>query len=136
MAHRVSLGFLGVVLQVIVVEAKRGGGGGGSKGSKKGIIIGGGRIGGLAVGILAGMLPSLEKLSSLTIQRSGLAFLVWMTLYWLKHLRRSNVNQVCTNAVSKDHDFERYPVGGYPTQDPPGYVSRSTFRGSWSFFTH
>ena len=34
-ARRVTLGFLGVVLQVIAVEAKRGGGGGGSKSKGK-----------------------------------------------------------------------------------------------------
>jgi len=61
--RHVSLGFLGVILQVIAVEAKRGGGGGGSssssssgsKSKKKGIISGGGPIGGLAIGTVIGM---------------------------------------------------------------------------------
>ena len=128
--RRVSLGFIGVVLQVIAVEAKRGGGGSGGGGSKskgkKGIISGGGPIGGLAIGILVGMPPGLAKLSPLTIRCSGLFVLLWMALYCLKHAGRTNNNQTCPNAVSKDHDFERNPVGGYPPQDPPGYVSHST----------
>jgi len=129
--HRVSLGFLGVVLQVIAVEAKRGGGGGssssGSKSKgKKGIISGGASIGGLSAGVLLGMSLSLAKPSPLTIRCSGLFLLLWLALYLLKYVGRTNNNQTCPNAVSKDHDFERNPVGGYPPQDPPGYVSRST----------
>jgi len=59
----VSLGFLGVVLQVIAVEAKRGGGGGGGGSSsndgkrKKGFLSSGAAIGGVTVGGFIGMPP-------------------------------------------------------------------------------
>ena len=122
---RVCLCFLGVVLQVIAVEAKKGGGGGGGKSKGKKVEIeGAGPIGGLAVGILAGMPPSLAKLPPLTIQRLVIFALLW---YARKYLRRSKDDRAGPDVVSKDHDFERNPVGGYPPQDPPGYVSRSTF---------
>ena len=55
---RISLGFLGVALQVIAVGAKKGGGK--SKGKGGG---GGASIGGATVGVLAGMrAPSPAKL--------------------------------------------------------------------------
>ena len=61
-----SLGFLGVVLQVVAVEAKRGGGGGKSKGGGKK-----GGLGGMTVGIIVGMrVLSLARFSTLTVEHS------------------------------------------------------------------
>jgi len=129
--RRIFLGFLGVALQVIAVEAKRGGGGGKSKGG------GGGKKGGLGaiwIGIIIGTRPpGLKRVSALTANHPGALVFLYVIITvvgWFRKRFRSRStpedNQPCANAPSKEQDFERNPMMGYPPQDPPGYVSRST----------
>ena len=128
--RRVSLGFLGVALQTVVVEAKRGGGGGKSRGggSKKG------GLGAIWIGIIVGMrAPSLTRVPALTTNHPGalvvLSAIITIVSWFRKRIRSRSCpedNQAYANAPSKEQDYERNPMMGYPPQDPPGYVSRST----------
>lgn len=126
---RVYLVFLGAVLQAVAVEAK--GGKGGKSGGSGGGGSGGGTIGGVIVGVIAGTyrVPTLANLSALTTVCSAAVILYAMVLkyrpYVMKCLRRSppRGGKLQANRASKDPDFERNAVEGYPPQDIPVYVS-------------